>query len=169
MLNCQTKIWSLSEEISCKRIKHSDLGLRIFHYGWFWMIVPLINQKMIKSPTIRVPSTLNLYILSRKALLFLEIILPATFLQELEIHDHESFSLLHHQFFQNFGNPPCNWGRGVVSSPYWPVQNWKLCVKDQPVTASHLKSLYLFVVSVEAKLYVKSQHLAQFILAILQF
>ena len=168
MLNCQTKRWSLSEEISCKRIKHSDLGLRIFHCGWFWMIVPLINQKMIKSPQSEFLPP-NLSILTIKTLLFLEIILPATFLQELEIHGHESFSLLHHQFFQNFGNPPCNWGRGVVPSPYWPVPNWKLCVKDQAVTVSHLKSLYLFVVSVEAKLYVKTQNLAQFNPAILQF
>ena len=81
------------------------------------MIVPLINQKMIKSPTIRVPSTLNLYILSRKALLFLEIILPATFLQELEIHDHESFSLLHHQFFQILEIPHAIGGGGLSPLP----------------------------------------------------
>ena len=37
----------------------------------------------------------------------------------------------------------CNWGK--CPPPYWPYPNGKLCVKNQTVTLSHLKSLYHFV------------------------
>ena len=39
---------------------------------------------------------------------------------------------------------------GGIPPPYLPGPNGKLCIKNQGVTVSHVKSLYQFVVSVEA-------------------
>ena len=36
-----------------------------------------------------------------------------------------------------------------ISPPYWLDSNEKLCVENQAVPESHLKSLYQFVVSVD--------------------
>ena len=48
---------------------------------------------------------------------------------------------------------------GRMSIPYcWPDANGKQWVKNQAVTVSHSKSLYLFIVSVETYPYVKNQH-----------